>query len=96
MRSRSGCGTQGLNANYLLGDNQEVIVCADQTANWPQPTSGRRGRTVQPFPVNLLRRLRNQADAMLRSATSDPVVPFTNNTGEHTLRTPALLEERGT
>jgi transposase len=63
----------------------EVIVAAGQAVNRPKPASGRRGRTAQPFPVNLLRRLSGNADAVLRF-TNDPAVPFTNNLGERTMR----------
>jgi len=68
-----------------LRADYEVIVSAGQAANRPKPASGRRGRTTQPFPVNLLRRLSDNADAVLRF-TNDPAVPFTNNLGERTMR----------
>ena len=68
-----------LRAEYL------AIVSAGQTANPLKPASGRRGRTAQPYPVNLLRRLSDYADDVLRF-TQDPAVPFTNNLGERTMR----------
>jgi len=63
----------------------DAIVLAGQCANPPKPASGRRGRTAQAFPVNLLRRLHDHADAVLRF-TQDPNVPFTNNLAEQTMR----------
>ena len=62
-----------------------AIVSVGKAANPLKPASGRRGRTAQPFPVNLLRRLSDYVDDVLRF-TQDPAVPFTNNLGERTMR----------
>ena len=63
----------------------DAIVWAGNQANPIKPASGKRGRTAQSFPVNLLRRLGDYADDVLRF-TQDPTVPFTNNLGERTMR----------
>jgi transposase len=68
-----------------LRKHYDAIVSAGHQANPPKPASGKRGRTAQPFPVNLLRRLSEYADDVLRF-TQDPAVPFTNNLGERTMR----------
>ena len=68
-----------------LRNQYRAIVSIGEAANPPKPASGKRGRTAQPFPVNLLRRLSDYADDVLRF-TQDPAVPFTNNLGERTMR----------
>jgi len=68
-----------------LRKQYDAIVSTGNEANPPKPASGKRGRTAQPFPVNLLRRLSDFADDVLRF-TQDPAVPFTNNLGERTMR----------
>jgi transposase len=68
-----------------LRNQYNTIVSRGNAVNPLQPASGKRGRTAQSFPVNLLRRLSDYADDVLRF-TQDPAVPFTNNLGERTMR----------
>ena len=68
-----------------LRSQYRAIVSTGNAANPPRPASGKRGRTAQSFPLNLLRRLSDYADDVLRF-TQDPAVPFTNNLGERTMR----------
>lgn len=70
----------------------EAILSEGEAANPPAPPSGKRGRTRQSFPVNLLRRLRNHADDVLRF-TRDPRVPFSNNLAEQAIRMPKVKQK---
>ena len=54
--------------------------------------SGKRGRVKQSVPFNLLRRMREHADAVLRFV-HDPTVPFTNNIGEQSVRMPKVEQK---
>lgn len=54
--------------------------------------SGKRGRVKQSVAFNLLRRMREHADAVLRFV-HDPTVPFTNNTGEQSVRMPKVKQK---
>ncbi|WP_077273573.1 IS66 family transposase [Acidithiobacillus thiooxidans] len=54
--------------------------------------TGQRGRTKQTTAFNLLRRLRDHADEVLRFAT-DLSVPFTNNLGERAIRMPKVKQK---
>ena len=54
--------------------------------------SGKRGRVKQTVAFNLLLRMRQHADAVLRFV-HDPTVPFTNNIGEHSVRMPKVKQK---
>lgn len=69
-----------------------AILATGIAANPPAPDSGRRGRTAQSFPLNLLRRLRDHADDVLRF-TIDPNVPFSNNFAEQAIRMPKVKQK---
>lgn len=64
-------------------------IIADGDTEHPPPKDereeGQRGRMKKPKPRNLLERLRDYEDDVLRFMT-DPEVPFTNNQGEQDLR----------
>jgi transposase len=66
-----------------------AILNEGADANPAQPASGKRGRTAQSVPFNLLRRLRDHADDVLRF-TTDPRVPFSNNLAEQAIRMPKV------
>lgn len=69
-------------------------VLRDGEMQHPQahtPT-GKRGRVKQSIPFNLLRRLRQYADAVLLFLR-DPQVPFTNNLGERAIRMPKVKQK---
>ena len=70
----------------------EAILSEGEAVNPPAPPSGKRGRTRQSFPVNLLRRLRDHADDVLRF-TRDPHVPFSNNLAEQAIRMPKVKQK---
>lgn len=57
-----------------------------------KPVAGRRGRVKQSTAFNLLRRLREHADAVL-FFIRDPDVPFTNNLGERAVRMPKVKQK---
>ena len=54
--------------------------------------SGKRGRVKQSVAFNLLRRMRQYSDAVLRFI-GDHTVPFTNNVGEHGVRMPKVKQK---
>ena len=54
--------------------------------------TGKRGRVKQSVPFNLLRRLRQYTNAVLRFLY-DPHVPFPNNLGERAIRMPKLKQK---
>lgn len=54
--------------------------------------AGKRGRCKQSVAFNLLDRMRQYADAVLRFI-HDPTVPFTNNTGEQGVRMPKVKQK---
>jgi len=62
-----------------------TIIAAGHVANPPPPPSGRRGRTRKTKAANLLARLDNYADDVLRFAT-DFEVSFDNNEAERQVR----------
>lgn len=61
------------------------ILAEGEALNPRQPPSGRRGRTKQSKPTNLLGRLRDHASDVWRFAT-DVGVPFSNNVAEQAFR----------
>lgn len=61
------------------------ILWAGETLNPALPSSGQRGRTRQSDATNLLLRLRDYEDDVLRF-TFDPNAPFTNNIAEQAIR----------
>jgi len=63
----------------------DAIIAAGHVANPPVAPSGRRGRPKRTKPHNLLLRLDNYADDVLRFAT-DFTVPFDNNLSERDVR----------
>lgn len=67
----------------------ESLLAEGALANPSAPISGKRGRTAQSVPFNLLRRLRDHADDVLRF-TTDPSVPFSNNLAEQAIRMPKV------
>lgn len=54
--------------------------------------AGKRGRCKQSVAFNLLGRMRQYSDAVLRFI-HDPSVPFTNNNGEHGVRMPKVKQK---
>lgn len=67
----------------------DAVLAEAATANPERPASGKRGRTAQSVPFNLYRRLRDHADDVLRF-TTDPIVPFSNNLAEQSIRMPKV------
>jgi len=57
-----------------------------------QPGAGKHGCSKQSIAFNLLRRLRQHADAVLLFIHA-PLVPFTNNLGERTVRMPKVKQK---
>jgi transposase len=76
----------------VIRRHYEAILSEGEAANPPAPPSGKRGRTRQSFPVNLLRRLRDHADDVLRF-TRHPCVPFSNNLAEQAIRMPKVKQK---
>jgi transposase len=68
------------------------IITEGEAANPRAPPSGKRGRTRQSKAVNLLQRLRDYADDVLRFMTDDGV-PFTNNLAEQAVRMPKVKQK---
>ena len=68
-----------------LRASYDSIIAAGHVANPPVAPSGRRGRPKRTKPHNLLLRLDNYADDVLRFAT-DFTVPFDNNLSERDVR----------
>lgn len=70
-----------------------ALVIADGEAVNPRaPTSGKRGRTKQSKALNLIDRLRDHADDVLRFMT-DHDVPFSNNIAEQAVRMPKVKQK---
>jgi transposase len=71
----------------------EAILCEGErlTPEVVKP-AGKRGRCKQSIAFNLLRRLRQHADAVLLFIR-DPAVPFTNNLGERAVRMPKVKQK---
>ena len=76
-----------------IGKNYETIL-TEADADNPQATrqNKRRGRVKQSLAFNLISRLREHADAVLRFVT-DLRVPFTNNLGERAIRMPKVKQK---
>jgi transposase len=68
------------------------ILAEGDAVNPLAPKSGKRGRTRQSKPANLLRRLRLHADDVWRFAT-DHNVPLTNNLAEQAFRMPKVKQK---
>ena len=68
-----------------LRANYDAIIAAGHVANPPVAPTGRRGRPKRTKAHNLLLRLDNYADDVLRFAT-DFTVPFDNNLSERDVR----------
>lgn len=68
------------------------ILAEGDAVNPLLPKSGKRGRTRQSKPANLLLRLRLYADDVWRFAT-DHNVPFTNNLAEQAVRMPKVKQK---
>jgi len=70
-----------------------AILCEGERLN-PEVVkpAGKRGRCKQSIAFNLLRRLRQHADAVLLFIL-DPAVPFTNNLGERAVRMPKVKQK---
>ena len=80
-------GNNALSSNQLAEAraNYDVIIAAGHVANPPVVPSGKRGRPKRTQPHNLLLRLDNYAEDVLRFAT-DFTVPFDNNLSERDVR----------
>jgi len=72
----------------------QTILKAGFAQNPLATPSGRRGRTKQTPATNLLLRLKNHGDDVLRFVT-DPRVPFDNNEAERAIRMPKLKQKIG-
>ena len=71
----------------------ESIVHEGEAVNPEKPKAqGQRGRAKQSEAFNLLRRLRQHADSVLRFI-DDPKVPFTNNLAERAIRMPKVKQK---
>jgi transposase len=73
----------------------EMILREGELANpelVKRPGAGKRGRSKQSIAFNLLRRLRQHADAVLLFIR-EPSVPFTNNLGERAVRMPKVKQK---
>ncbi len=68
------------------------LLAAGDAVNPLTPKSGKRGRTRQSKPANLLLRLRTYSDDVWRFAT-DHNVPFTNNLAEQAVRMPKVKQK---
>jgi transposase len=73
--------------------NYEAILAQAEASN-PRATrhDTRRGKVKQSYTFNLIARLREHADAVLRFVT-DLRVPFTNNLGERAIRMPKVKQK---
>ncbi|WP_089159943.1 IS66 family transposase [Caballeronia sordidicola] len=76
-----------------FGSHYYAILCEGERLN-PEVAkpAGKRGRAKQSIAFNLLRRLRQHADAVLLFIR-DPAVPFTNNLGERAVRMPKVKQK---
>ena len=76
-----------------IAKNYETIL-TEADADNPQATrqNKRRGRVKQSLAFNLISRLREHTDAVLRFVT-DLRVPFTNNLGERAIRMPKVKQK---
>jgi transposase len=87
--------TAALSAGQIrrIRKDYERILAQAQARN-PQATRQhkRRGRVKQTVAFNLISRLREHADAVLRFVT-DLTVPFTNNLGERAIRMPKVKQK---
>lgn len=90
----NGCSDARLSqrrlARYRRG--YHVLLRLGERLNPLRPSSGKRGRTKQSSATNLLRRLREHEDDVLRFA-SDTQAPFTNNLAEQAIRMPKVKQK---
>ena len=88
-------GKSALTARQIrwVGKHYQAIL-AQADADNPQATrqNKRRGRIKQSLAFNLISRLREHADAVLRFLT-DLRIPFTNNLGERAIRMPKVKQK---
>jgi transposase len=75
-------------------DRYQAILKTGLAQNPITPPTGRRGRTKQTPATNLVCRLRDHRDDVLRFLT-DPRVPFDNNEAERAIRMPKLKQKIG-
>ena len=77
---------------WIVKNYQRILAQAD--ADNPQATrqNKRRGRVKQSVAFNLISRMREHAEAVLRFVT-DLRVPFTNNLGERAIRMPKVKQK---
>jgi transposase len=73
-------------------ERYDAIIEDAQRLHPPEPQTGQRGRAKQSDTVNLLRRLHDHADDVLRFL-ADPRVPFDNNQAERDIRMPKLKQK---
>lgn len=73
-------------------EQYDAIIADAKRLHPAEPPTGQRGRTKQSDTVNLLRRLHDHADDVLRFL-SDPRVPFDNNQAERDIRMPKLKQK---
>ena len=98
-----------INLNQLVGDTEGVLTQekqaetisqyrvilkeGEQESPPPIPTTGQRGRVKKTKSRNLLERLQNYEDDVLRFMI-DKAVPFTNNQGENDLRMAKKVQQK--
>jgi transposase len=76
----------------IMADYQAILRSGEAVNPEVAKKAGQCGRTKQTTAFNLLRRLRDHADEVLRFAT-DLSVPFTNNLGERAIRMPKVKQK---
>lgn len=101
IRARDQCeaarqaGKTALSARrirHIVGDYHAILKRALARNPRAEPTVKRRGRVKQSVAFNLIQRMREHADAVLRFVT-DLRVPFTNNLAERAIRMPKVKQK---